>query len=201
MNRLDTVLFVDDEPRILDGLRHGLRKESYTILTAISGEVGLKILACSPVDVVVSDEQMPGMCGSEFLAAVCRLYPETIRMTLTGQASLEAAIRAINEGEIYRFLAKPCNIMELSNTIHQALQLKKLRHESSRLLVAARQQRTLLSDLEREHPGIAKVKRSQQGEIILEETNDDLDILINEINLEIGLFESDQSHFQEWSSA
>ncbi len=192
MNRKDTVLFVDDEPHILEGLRHGLRKESYRILTATSGEDGLKALACTSADVVVSDEQMPGMCGSEFLGVVCRLYPETIRITLTGQASLGAAIRAINEGEIYRFLTKPCHIMNLSNTIRQALQLKKLARESSRLLVAARQQRTLLSDLEREHPGIAKVKRSNRDEIILEETNEDLDSLINEINLEIGLFESSQ---------
>lgn len=192
MHRLDTVLFVGDEAHILEGFRHGLRKESYTVLTATSGEEGLKALSTTPVDVVISDEQMPGMCGSEFLSAVCRLYPDTIRITLTGQASLEAAIRAINEGEIYRFLTKPCHVMNLANTIRQALQLKKLTHESARLLVAARQQRTLLSDLEKEHPGIARVKRSHQGEIMLEDTNDDLDSLINEINLEIGLFEANQ---------
>jgi two-component system, probable response regulator PhcQ len=108
---------------------------------------------------------------------------------LTGQGSLEAAIRAINEGEIYRFLTKPCNVMDLSNTIRQALQLKKLTRESSRLLIAAREQRSLLSGLENEYPRIAKVKRSRQGEIILEETTDDLDTLIYEINKEIRLFE------------
>lgn len=196
MGHLDTVLFVDDESHILEGLQNGLHKESYTILTATSGKEGLQTLACTPVDVVVADEQMPGMRGSEFLAAVCKKYPETIRITLTGQASLEAAIRAINEGEIYRFLTKPCNAVDLAHTIRQALQLKKLTRESSRLLAAAQQQQAILSDLEREHPGIAKVNRTKEGEIILDKTNYDLDSLINEINMEIGVFESFQDRLK-----
>ncbi|MFQ5580789.1 MAG: response regulator, partial [Nitrospiria bacterium] len=84
MKHVDTVLFVDDEPRILEGLKNRLHKEPYTILLATSGEEGLETLENHPVDLVVSDEQMPGMCGSEFLTAVCREYPETIRITLTG---------------------------------------------------------------------------------------------------------------------
>jgi len=187
MKRLDTVLFVDDEPHILEGFKNRFRKEAYAILTAASGEEGLQTLARNPVDLVVSDEQMPGMCGSEFLTAVSREYPETIRITLTGQASLEAAIRAINEGEIYRFLTKPCNPSDLAHTIRQALQLKKLTGENARLLAAARQQQSILSALEREHPEITKIKLTEGGEILLNETNDDLESLINEVIKEMAV--------------
>lgn len=190
MDEKHAVLFVDDEPNIVEGFQQSLHKESYNILTAISGKEGLQILRTSPVDVVVSDEQMPGMSGSEFLATVCKEYPETIRIILTGQASLEAAIRAINEGEIYRFLTKPCNAIDLAQTIRQALQLKKLTRESSKLLAAARKQQEMLFDLEKEHPGIAKVNRTEGGEIVLDELNYDVDNLIEEISMELRLFET-----------
>jgi two-component system probable response regulator PhcQ len=73
------------------------------------------------VDVVISDEKMPGMSGSEFLSLVRQEYPDTIRIILTGYGSLESAIRAINEGEIYRLFTKPCNVIDLAITIRLAL--------------------------------------------------------------------------------
>jgi len=190
MNRKDTVLLVDDEPYVVEGLQHQLHKEGYKILTATSADEALKLLAKTAVDVVVSDEQMPKMRGSEFLAIVCKNYPKTVRIILTGQASLDAAIRAINEGEIYRFLTKPCNPKDLAQTIRQALQLNTLKHESARLLAAARGQQKILSDLEQDYPGISKIRESQGGEIILEDTDVDIDSLIEEINSEISLFEN-----------
>lgn len=118
------VLFVDDEPLVTEALKRSLSEEEYKILTANSADEALDILAREPVDVVVADEKMPGMSGSEFLAAVCQEHPDTIRIMLTGQASLEAAVRSINEGEIYRFLTKPWNKDNLAITIRQALQQK-----------------------------------------------------------------------------
>jgi len=70
------VLFVDDEPHVTDSLKRSLRKEPYEVLSADSASEALKVLAREPVDVVVSDEKMPGMQGSEFLGRVCKLYPE-----------------------------------------------------------------------------------------------------------------------------
>lgn len=124
------VLFVDDEPHIVDGLKRALRKEPYQIITANSGHEALTIIQQEPVDVVVSDEMMPGMSGSELLAFVCRDYPETIRMILTGHASLDMAIKAINEGEIYRFFTKPCSELDLAVTIRHALRQKDLVEEN-----------------------------------------------------------------------
>src|SRR5436190_341918 len=90
----NTVLFVDDEPAILEGIGVVLRKEPYEIVTAAGPIKALEILASRRVDVVVSDERMPNMSGAEFLARVREAYPDTVRIVLTGQASLEAAIRS-----------------------------------------------------------------------------------------------------------
>ena len=175
------VLFVDDEPHVTDSLKRALRKEPYEVQSANSAESALKILAREPVDVVISDEKMPGMQGSEFLAVVCKQYPETIRIILTGQGSMEAAIRAINEGEIYRFLTKPCNEVDLAITIRQALELKDLMVISRRLLEKNKRQSAILQELEKEHPGITRVKRDSTGAIIMDEDMDnDLDTWIDQ---------------------
>jgi len=180
MNR--KVLFVDDEPHVTDSLKRSLRKEPYEVLSANSASEALKMLAREPVDVVVSDEKMPGMQGSEFLAQVCKLYPETVRIILTGHGSMEAAIRAINEGEIYRFLTKPCNEVDLAVTIRQALQLKDLKAISQRLLEKNKNQSAVLRELEKKHPGITKVERDSKGAIILGvEIDDDVEKFLSEI--------------------
>jgi two-component system, probable response regulator PhcQ len=103
-------------------------------LSANSANEALQILAREAVTVVISDEKMPGMRGAEFLARVYRDYPETIRIMLTGHANLDLAMRAVNEGQIYRFLLKPCNEQEIRITIRQAVQQKELSEKSRRLL-------------------------------------------------------------------
>jgi two-component system probable response regulator PhcQ len=163
-----TVLIIDDEAIITDLFQDSLSNEPYTVLTAGSAEEALPILARKRVDVVISDEKMPGMSGSEFLSIVRQEYPETIRMILTGHATLESAIRAINEGEIYRFFTKPCNVVDLAMTIRQALKYKDLRQESKRLLQMVRQQSAFIKDLEEQYPGITKVRRDAQGAILID---------------------------------
>lgn len=135
---------------------------------APAGEA-LAVLAREPVDVVVSDERMPGMSGSHFLAAVRRQYPETIRMMLTGQATLEAAVRAINEGEIYRFFTKPCNPEDLRTTIRQALEQKARAAHQAALLETVKEQATGLAELESHFPGITRVRRDADGAVVLDE--------------------------------
>ncbi len=107
-----------------------LHREPFEILSAGSANEALQILAREPIDLVISDEMMPGMSGSEFLAEVYRNYPETIKILLTGHANLNVAVRAINEGHIYRFLMKPCNEQEIRITIRQAIQQKELTEKS-----------------------------------------------------------------------
>ena len=163
------VLIVDDEPDITDMLKDALSREPYNILIAASAEEALAVLTREQVDVVISDEKMPGMPGSEFLAVVRQKYPDTIRMILTGYASLESAIRSINEGEIYRFFTKPFNVFDLAVTIRQALQQKDLMKETQCLLKVVKRQSAFIEEIEQQYPGITKVKRDAEGAIIIDE--------------------------------
>jgi response regulator RpfG family c-di-GMP phosphodiesterase len=110
MNREDLprVLCVDDEPRVVDGLAVHLRRD-YQVLTANGGQSALQIFKDKGAPaVIVSDMRMPGMDGATLLKHVKQLYPETTRILLTGEPGRDAAIAAVNEGQIFRFLAKPC---------------------------------------------------------------------------------------------
>ena len=114
-----SVLFVDDEKRILTALRSIFRRE-YDVHIANGGEEALAILAENEINVIVSDQRMPNMLGNELLAEVHKLYPKTMRLLLTGFMDKEAIIKTINEGEIYRFINKPWRNDEIHQTIAEA---------------------------------------------------------------------------------
>ncbi len=115
------MLLVDDEPNILDGFRRGLRK-NFDLETAAGPELGLAALADSgPFAVVVSDFQMPSMNGFQFLSEVARRNPETVRVMLTGQADLRVAASAVNDGNVFRFLTKPCGTDDLALSLSDTI--------------------------------------------------------------------------------
>jgi len=123
---LPRVLFVDDEPHVLDSLEDALRR-TFAVSTAVGGAAGLAALQDDgPFAVVVSDYQMPGMNGAEFLAKARIVAPATVRMLLTGQASVQGAIAAVNDGNIFRFLTKPCPPPDLIRAIEHALEQARL---------------------------------------------------------------------------
>jgi len=165
---MKTVLFVDDDRNILDALTRSQRKEPFETLRASSARDALELMERHRVDVVISDEMMPGMLGSEFLAVVARRFPNTIGIILTGHANTESAVRAINEGQIYRFLIKPYHPADLAATIRQAIEHQELVALSQRLLEQNKQQSALLQKLEAEHPGITRLKKDPTGTLILE---------------------------------
>jgi response regulator RpfG family c-di-GMP phosphodiesterase len=104
----ERILFVDDEPAVLDGYRRMLHRE-FQIETAIGGFAGLSAIeARGPFAIVVSDMRMPEMDGAAFLSQVRAAAPDTVRMLLTGHTDIDAAIQAVNDGNIFRFLTKPC---------------------------------------------------------------------------------------------
>jgi len=115
------VLFVDDERLVLEGLRDSLRRYPFVILSARSADEGFEILDSQDIDVVVSDERMPGMTGSEFLALVCERHPETVRIMLSGQQGPAAGERALREAEVFRFVHKPSSAPELVAVILEGL--------------------------------------------------------------------------------
>jgi response regulator RpfG family c-di-GMP phosphodiesterase len=115
------ILFVDDEPPILDGYKRMLYKD-FEVDTAVGGELGLAtMLERGPYSVVISDMRMPGMNGAQFLSQVRQKAPDTVRMLLTGYTDQTAAIAAVNEGNIFRFLTKPCEKEVLTNAIQSGL--------------------------------------------------------------------------------
>lgn len=127
-------LFVDDEPNILSGIKRQLRKR-IDVVTADSGERGLEIVQQDgPFAVVVSDMRMPGMNGAQFLSEVRRIAPDSIRMILSGQSDLDAAISAVNDGHIFRFLTKPCDAEPLWTAIEAGIRQYELLHVEKELL-------------------------------------------------------------------
>ncbi len=119
---LPRILFVDDEEEILRSIQREFHFEPLEILTATSAVEALNILSRENVDVIVSDDRMPGMTGSELLMEVNRLYPEICKIMLTGHGNFTSAVRTINEARIFRFLLKPVSGEELIGIIHHALQ-------------------------------------------------------------------------------
>lgn len=114
-----SVLFVDDEPRVTSALKAIFRRE-YTVLIANSGADALEVLKKSKVDVLVSDQRMPHMLGNELLAQVSKLYPQTMRILLTGFMDKKAIVDSINQGEVYRFLNKPWRNDEMREIVAEA---------------------------------------------------------------------------------
>jgi response regulator RpfG family c-di-GMP phosphodiesterase len=122
----ETILFVDDEQNVLDSLIRQLRK-AFQVKTAVDGQDALALLERDgPVAVVVSDMRMPRMDGILLLATIKKRYPDTIRIMLTGDADLKMAIEAVNSGQIFRFLTKPCSTNSLSTTLTLALRQYQL---------------------------------------------------------------------------
>lgn len=114
------ILVVDDEPSILASTRRLLRREGYEILTAQSAREGFEQLAQHEVQVILSDQRMPEMSGTEFLSRARELYPDTIRIVLSGYTDLESISDAINRGAIYKFLTKPWDDDLLRDNIREA---------------------------------------------------------------------------------
>jgi len=117
----DRILFVDDEPAVLEGYKRILHRE-FHVDTALGGADGLAVIRSrGPFAVIVSDMRMPGMDGVQFLSRARKLNPDTVRMVLTGHADIGAAMEAVNEGHIFRFLTKPCDKLILARAITTAL--------------------------------------------------------------------------------
>lgn len=120
------VLCVDDEQNVVESMTLNLRKR-YRVLTALSGPMGLEVLHEEPdVAVVISDMRMPEMDGAEFLAEVKAVAPTVVRMLLTGYSDIDAAMRAVNEGQIFRFLTKPCAPDHLLATLAAGVEQHRL---------------------------------------------------------------------------
>ena len=129
------VLIVDDEPAILESLELTLG-EDYRVFTAQSGEEGLAVLEKEDVSLIISDQVLPSMSGVEFLERAIELNPRAIRMMITGYADIGSLARAVNEGRIYRYIAKPWEPDEVRLNVKRALEAQELATENVQLAAA-----------------------------------------------------------------
>jgi two-component system probable response regulator PhcQ len=180
----DTILLVDDEAHVLSALTRVLRNTAYQVLTASNGSQALEVMETTKIKIIVSDERMEGMQGSELLAEVRRRSPHSIRILLTGHATLEAAMRAVNEGEIYRFFTKPWDDNQLRFTLAAAIEKYDMEAENRRLLATVKNQAMEIKILERRYPGISRVERDDNGTFVLPDIpEDELTRIVEECRL------------------
>lgn len=118
---MPTVLFVDDDALLLEGLGRTLAREPYKRLFASSASEALEILRKEPVTVLVTDDQMPGMPGSELVAQVREDFPWVLPLLMTGQATIGSIVHALNHGQVFRVLLKPFRGEELISVVRVAL--------------------------------------------------------------------------------
>jgi len=166
---MDSVLIVDDEPFVINSVRRILIEDGYKIFSAKNGVEGIEILKAHTVKVVISDEMMPEMSGSEFLSKVRQQYPNVIRIMLTGHASIEAAMRAVNEGEIYRFFMKPWSDLDIRFAVRSGIEKYDLEEKNRKLQEIVRQKEMDMKMLERRFPGITSLSHDEEGRIVLQD--------------------------------
>ena len=143
------ILLVDDEVMVLKTLVRLLRSEPFTVFTAASADAALDVLARESIQVVVSDQHMPGKTGVDLLKCVRELYPDVVRIMLTGYTEMNIAVDAINEGQVHRLMTKPWNDQDMRATVRHALDTWEMRREIERLNQVTQEQNAILEDLNR----------------------------------------------------
>ncbi len=166
-----TLLLVDDEGNIVSALKRLLRTQDFRILTANSGQGGLDVLADNPVDVIISDQRMPGMTGVEFLGKAKELYPDTVRIVLSGYTELDSVTDAVNQGAIYKFLTKPWDDEQLLEHIDEAFRHKGMADENRRLNLVVS---TANQELAQANRRLEELLQQKQQQIIRDEVSLDI---------------------------
>lgn len=167
-----TLLLVDDEPNILSALQRLLRRDGYRILATDDPLKGLDMLAGEHVDVILSDQRMPGMSGVEFLRRAKETHPDSIRIVLSGYTDLQFITDAINEGAIYKFLTKPWEDDQLRENIREAFHRKGIDDENRRLNQALRE-----ANVELQAHALEKERQARRIEVVLDTLQEVLQLI------------------------
>ncbi len=152
-----TLLIVDDEVDVLESLRHQFHR-TYRVLTSPSGTEAIELLRANDVEVILSDQRMPGMSGDVLLRRARELKPDTIRMLFTGYADIQAVISAVNEGHIFRYILKPWDSAELEGIIRQGIEQHELLAERRRLIAELQEANARLTQANDELARAGKLK-------------------------------------------
>lgn len=169
---INSILLVDDEVYVVNALRRSLLDEGYRIIVAYSAAEALELLSREEVKVIVCDERMPGMSGAELLSIASRKHPQMVRILLTGYATLENTMKAVNEGEIWRFFTKPWNDVDLALAIRSAIEKYDVETKLRHMMALMRTQHFVLK-----HPKLmtsdgSPMGKSDDGSYVMREMTD-----------------------------
>lgn len=128
-NQRIKILYVDDEPNNLLGFKSTFRRD-YDIFTAESAAEGVRILENEHIDIIFTDQRMPGVTGAEFLASIIDRFPDPMRILLTGFTDFGALVEAVNKGHIYRYMQKPWSEDDIRMAVSQAYEVYDLRRKN-----------------------------------------------------------------------
>jgi DNA-binding NtrC family response regulator len=171
-----TILVIDDERNVLNSVKRTLRKLRVEVETADSAPEALVILGNlrGKIAAVIADHNMPGMTGVELLRRVKKVEPNAVRILFTGYADMDVVISAINEGEVFRFMTKPWQDLELQGLVLTAIQHHDVLVENQRLLRKVREHEATLGELEKQSPGLTDLPpRDETGAFIIEAPDGD----------------------------
>ncbi len=163
-----TILFVDDEPAILRVITRVLHDAPFVVVTAERAASALEIIEQRPIDVLVSDIDMPQMSGLELLRIVRATHPQILRMVLTGSATIERVLHAINEGEVLRFFCKPFAVEVFRTELElMAERIERLRRDAADARRGDREQE-LQRWLGHRYPHLLLAERNAAGEVLID---------------------------------
>ncbi|MBN2649109.1 MAG: hybrid sensor histidine kinase/response regulator [Prolixibacteraceae bacterium] len=177
-NNFRSLLIIDDEPEIVKALTRQFRR-SYNVFSTTNAQDAFEILEKEHIQVVVSDQRMPGMSGVEFFGRIKNKYPDALKLILTGYSDIEAVIGAINEGQIFRYVTKPWNPEELNVIVKEAFEKHELITNNRKLMQQLQDANETL-----EHKVLDRTKELEQANKKLLELN-------NEKNRYIGMVAHD----------
>ena len=164
-----TILLVDDEPNILGALKRLFRSEHIAVMTASNGAEAIEILRRTTIQLLITDNKMPGISGIDLIKQVRNISPDTIRIILSGQSDMDAVLKAVNEGEAYRFVLKPWNDNEMKITVNIALAQCKLAADNKDLIKKLREKECILDYLRTNHPDlIAAIENTKLKDIMMD---------------------------------
>lgn len=160
---VNKILFVDNEKAILSSYRRLFNDSGYELFTAECALKAIELLKKEDVDVIVSDQRMPQVCGVEFLKYARKYSPDSIRILCTAYADIKTAMDSINKGEVYRYITKPWNSNEIKSAIRDGIELRRLKKENENLLALTKKQNLELNDLNK---NLEKKVQDQTKEIL-----------------------------------
>ena len=163
-----SLLIVDDESHIIDGIKRQLHNENYTIYSAHSGEKGFKMLKKNNIGVVLSDRMMPGIDGVRFLEEARKEKPDVVRILLTGHGTLQSAMSAVNRSHVFAYLTKPCAADQLKGTLSKAFEHYNLVMENKRLQKLTEKQNEELKSINKNLDNLVQQRTLQLEDAVRE---------------------------------